>query len=106
MDKKTNSGAIASVNEQLAEELHQPVIKKIRYSRKVYSRFKDNISAADLAEMESLSSKIRNIKYLLCAINVFVKYTWVKALRYEKGETVLTAFPTIVNKSTRKQITK
>ena len=56
--------------------------------------------------MESLSSKIRNIKYLLCAINVFVKYTWVKALRYEKGETVLTAFPTIVYKSTRKQITK
>ena len=34
MDKKTNSGAIASVNEQLAEELHQPVIKKLGIQEK------------------------------------------------------------------------
>ena len=40
-----------SVNEQLAEELHKPVIKKFK-RRKVYARFKDNIWVADLAEME------------------------------------------------------
>ena len=45
-----------SVNEQLAKELYKPVIKKFK-RRKVYARFKDNIWAADLAEMESLSSK-------------------------------------------------
>ena len=45
-----------SVNEQLAEELHELVTKKFR-RRKVYARFKDNILAADLAEMGSLSSK-------------------------------------------------
>ena len=45
-----------SVNEQLAEELHELVIKKFR-RRKVYARFKDNILAAGLAEMGSLSSK-------------------------------------------------
>ena len=39
-DRKTGSGI--SVNEQLAEELHKPVIKKIK-RRKVYARFKDNI---------------------------------------------------------------
>ena len=70
-DEKTGSGAIAtsragvSVNEQLAEELHKPVTKKFK-RRKVYARFKDNIWAADLAEMESLSSKNKNVKYLLC----------------------------------------
>ena len=50
-DKKTGSGI--SVNEQLAEQLHKPVIKKFK-RRKVY---------ADLAEMESLSSKNKNVKY-------------------------------------------
>ena len=35
-DKKTGSGI--SVNEQLAEELHKPVIKKCK-RRKVYARF-------------------------------------------------------------------
>ena len=67
LDKKTGSGAIAkrkagiSINEQLAEELHKPVTKKFK-RRKVYARFKDNIWAADLAEMESLSTKNKNVK--------------------------------------------
>ena len=52
-DQKTGSGA--SVNEELAQELHKPVIKKFR-RRKVYARFKENNWAADLAEMEWLSS--------------------------------------------------
>ena len=77
-DKKTGSGI--SVNEQLAEELHKSVIKKLK-RRKVYARFKDNIWAADSAEMESLSSKNKNVKYLLCAIDVFTKYVWVKPLK-------------------------
>ena len=53
-DKKTGSGK--SVNEELAQELRKPVIIKFK-TRKVYSRFKDHIWAADLAEMGSLTSK-------------------------------------------------
>ena len=63
-DKKTRSGV--NVNEQLAEQLHKPVIKKIK-RRKVYPRFKNNIWAVDLAEMESLSSKNKNVKvFIVC----------------------------------------
>ena len=60
LDKKT--GSEISVNEELAEELRKPVIKNFK-KRKVYARFKDNIWAADLAEMESLFSKNKNVKY-------------------------------------------
>ena len=67
-DKKTVSGTI--VNKQLSEKLHKPVIKTFQRS-KVYPRFRDNTSAADLAEMESFSSKDKNVKYLLCAIYIF-----------------------------------
>ena len=45
-DKKTGSGV--SVNEELAEELQKPVIKKFK-RRKVFARFKDNIWTANLA---------------------------------------------------------
>ena len=69
-DKETGSGV--SVNEQLAEELHKPVTKKFK-RREVYERFKDNISAADLAEMESLSSKNKMLN-IYCFIDVFTKY--------------------------------
>ena len=63
-DKKTGSGV--SVNEQLSQELHKPEIKKFKRI-KVYG---DNIWAVDLAEMESLSSKNKNVKYLLCVIDL------------------------------------
>ena len=73
-DKKIGSGV--SVNKQLAEEWHKPVIKKFKRS-KVYARIKDNIWMADLAEMGllriSLSSKNKNVKYLLCVIDVSTK---------------------------------
>ena len=39
-DKKKRSGV--SVNEQLTEELHEPVTKKFK-RKKIYVRFKDNI---------------------------------------------------------------
>ena len=53
-DKKTGLGLC--VNEHLAEKLHKPETKKKIKRRKVYARFKDNIWAADLAEIESFSS--------------------------------------------------
>ena len=58
----------------------------------MYARFKDNIWAADLAEMESLSSKKKNVEYLLCVINVFTKHAWVKPLKDKKGKTILNVF--------------
>ena len=51
-DKKTAGSGIKSMpqNEQLAEELHKPIIRKFK-KRKVYSSFKDIIWLADLADM-------------------------------------------------------
>ena len=86
-DKKTGSGI--SVNEQLAEELHKPITKKFK-RRKVYAkRKKDNIWATDLAEIGSLSSANKNVKYLLCAIDVFTQYAWVKPLKNKNGKQLL-----------------
>ena len=100
--KKTGSGAIAtskvgvSVNEQLVEKLHKAVTKKFKRS-KVYGRFKDNIWAEDLSEMELFSSKNKNVKYLLCVIDYFTKYMCVTSLKDKKGKAVLNAFIEIVN---------
>ena len=53
----------------------------------------------DLAEMESLSSKNKNVKYLSCVIDVFTKYAWVKHLKDKKDKTVLNAFIETLNNS-------
>ena len=55
--------------------------------------------------MGSLSSKNKSVKCLLCVIDVFTKYAWVKTLRKRKGKTFLNAFIEIVNESNRKRNT-
>ena len=67
-DRKTGLGV--SANQQLAEKLHKPEITKFK-RRKVFARFKDNIWGSDVAEMKSLSSNNKNVKYLLCVIDFF-----------------------------------
>ena len=98
-DKKTRSRV--SVNAERFNELYKLVIEKFK-RRKIYARFNGNIRAADLAEMESLSFKNKNVKYLLCVVDVFTKYAWVKRLKNKKGKTVLNAMIEIVNEFNRK----
>ena len=67
-------------NQQLANELHKPIIRKFK-RRKVYSSFKDNVWGVDLADMQSLRKDNKEIKYLLCAIDIFSKYAWFVPLK-------------------------
>ena len=91
------SGVINESNYQLANELHQPIIKKFQ-KRKVYSSFKDNIWGVDLVDVQSLSKYNKGIKYLLCAIDLFSKYEWVIPLKDKKGTSTVNAFKKIISK--------
>ena len=71
-------------NEQLADELHKPIIRKFE-KRKVYSAFKDNTWSADLADMQLLSKYNKGIRFLLCVIDIYSKYAWVVPLKDKKG---------------------
>ena len=51
-------------NEQLAEELQKPTIRKFE-DRKVYSSFKDNIGGADLADIQLIT------KFNIFIVNMF-----------------------------------
>ena len=54
-------------NQQLAEELHKPIIRNFK-RRKVYSSYKDNIWGVDLFDMQLISKFNKRIKYVLCAL--------------------------------------
>ena len=73
-DKSTIGSGVATIqNEQLAEELHKPIIKKTQKAR-VYSLFNDNIWGADLAYVQLISKSNKGTRFLLCVINIFSKY--------------------------------
>ena len=76
---------------QIAEELHKPIIRKFK-KRKVYSGFKDNIWGTDLADMHLISKFNGGLKFLLCIIDIFSKYTWIVSLKDKKGTSIVNAF--------------
>ena len=88
-------------NEQLAKELHKPIISKFN-KRKVYSGFRDNIWGANLADMQLISKFKKGFKFLLCVINIFSKYAWVVLLKDKKGISIVNAFQKILKESDRK----
>ena len=63
-------------NKDLAKELHKPIIRKFK-TRKVRSPFIDNIWGSDLADIQLLSKFNKGIRFLLCVIDTYSKYTWV-----------------------------
>ena len=96
LNKSSGSGIVNEPNYQLANELHKPIIRKFK-KRKVYSSFRDNIWGADLADMQSLSKYNKGNKYLLCAIDLFSKYTWVIPIKDKKGTSIVNAFQKIIS---------
>ena len=104
-DKKSEVSGVntklAPQNQQLAEKLYKPIIKKFK-KRKIHAAFKDNIWSADLADMQLLSRYNKGIRFLLCVIDIFSKYPWVVSLKDKKGVSIVTAFQNILKKSNRK----
>ena len=95
-NKSSASGIVNEPNYQLANELHKPIIRKLKKG-KVYSSFRDNIWGVDLADMQSLSKYNKGIKYLLCAIDLFSKYAWVIPIKDKKGTSIVNAFQKIIS---------
>ena len=101
-DKKSKGAGIKNgikENQQLANELHKPIIKK----KTVYSSFKDNIWGVDLADMQLISKYNKRIKYFLFVIDLFRKYAWVVPLKKKEGISIINTFQSILNNSKRKQ---
>ena len=78
-DKKSSRSGIKNENisdQQLAKELHKPIIRKFQ-ERNAHSTFLENIWVADLADVQLISKINKGIRFLLCVINIFSKYAWV-----------------------------
>ena len=60
-------------NQQLAEELHKPIIKNFK-RRTVYSTFKGNIWGVHFAGMQLISKFNKGIRFFLCVTDNYCKY--------------------------------
>ena len=88
-------------NEQLVKELHKSFIRNFKI-RTVYSRFRDNIWGAGLADMQLISKFNKGFRFLLCVIDIFSKYAWGVPVKDNKGVSIVDAFQKILDDSNRK----
>ena len=63
--------------------------------------FKDNVGGVDLADMQLISKYHKGIRFLLCMIGIFSKYSWVLSLKDRKVITIVNAFKVVLNNSKR-----
>ena len=70
-------------HQQLAEELHKPIIKKFK-KKKIQSPFIDNIQVADLVDMQLIIKFHKGFRFLWCVIDTYNKYAWVTPLKDKK----------------------
>ena len=52
--------------------------------------------------MQLISKFNKGFKFLLCFINIFIKYAWIVPLKDKKGVTITNAFQKMLNDSARK----
>ena len=103
-DEKSSGGGVKSwniSNQELVKELHKLTIKKFE-KQKVYPSIKDNICAADLADVQLLSKFNERNWFLLLVIDVYSKYNSVVSLKGIKGITIINAFQRLLDKLSRK----
>ena len=85
-DKETSSSGIKNennFNNELAEEVYKPIIRKFK-KRKVQSSFIDNIWGADFADMQLISKFDKEFRFSLCVIDIYSKYAWAIPLEDKK----------------------
>jgi len=79
---------------QLANELHKPIIRKFP-KRRVLVNGMDEIWAADLVDMKAFSKMNNNFKYILAVIDIFSKYGWMVPLKDKSCKSVADALKMI-----------
>ena len=90
-----------NLNEQLADELHKPIIRKFKKRKAIVGNI-DDIWSAALVDMQQLKSYNHGFRYILNVIDVFSKYVWSVPIKDKTGKTITNAFQSIVKSRKRK----
>ena len=88
-------------SEQLADELHKSIIRKLKKGKVIVSKI-DDIWSADLVDMQQLKSYNHGFRYTLSVIDGFSKFVWSVPIKDKTGITIANTFQSIVKTSKRK----
>jgi hypothetical protein len=85
----------AEIRRRFTKELHSRAVGNFR-RRPVITNYNNDTWSIDLLDISRYATKNKNITFLLVVIDNFSRYLWVLPLKNKSGETVLTAFKSVV----------
>ena len=68
----------------------------------MHTSFKNNIWSADVADMLLIINLIKEFIFLLCVIDIAIKYAWIVPLKDKKGIATTNAFQKILDDPSHK----
>ena len=86
---------------------YQKIINLLNNSPNKLSKFRakklkqDNVWGVDLADMQLISKINIGIRFVLCVIDIYSKYTWVASLKNKKIVTIVNTFQKNLNDTTQ-----
>ena len=92
IDTTTHTGTRnISADQLLANELHRLITKKFKKD-KMYPSYRHNIWIVDLKDLQLINKYNKRVRFLLCAVNFYSKYTWLLLSKDKKGITITNTF--------------
>ena len=68
----------------------------------MHTSFKNNIWSADVADMQLIMNLVKEFIFLLCVIDIAIKYAWTVPLKDKKGIAITDAFQKILDDPSHK----
>ena len=68
----------------------------------MHTSFKNNIWSADVADMQLIMNLVKEFIFLLCVIDIAIKYAWTVPLKEKKGIAITDAFQKILDDPSHK----
>ena len=68
----------------------------------MHTSFKNNSWSADVADMQLIMNLVKEFIFLLCVIDIAIKYAWTVPLKDKKGIAITDAFQKILDDPSHK----
>ena len=91
-NSSNNYNLIGKGLDQLANELHKPIIRKFKRRKVNFGNFPNEIWSADLIDLKKIKKDNNGFQYIINIIDLFSRHAWSIPIKNKTGKSIVEAF--------------
>ncbi len=91
------------LKKQEVSQVHAPR-EEVKHYFPIKSNYKDHIHQADLMDVSAQAHSNGGVNFLLCVVDIWTRYAWVRALKNKESKTVNSAYADILSEGRKPEI--